>query len=124
MKVCTSYYANVKGIEGYKVQISVSAPLDALVDYAFTSIAPNKSTLWDHKNRVINDAEYTKQYFAKLNSNKENILAEMQQIIANANLAKEDRVILLCWEGKSKFCHRHLFANWYKKQTNVEITEL
>lgn len=123
MKIFTSYFANVKRVEGYKVQISVSAPSDALVDYSFDSIAPNKSTLWDHKNRVINDAEYTKQYFAKLNSNKESILAEMRQILANANLAKQDKVILLCWEGKSKFCHRHLFADWYQKQTGAKISE-
>lgn len=124
MKILTSYYANTRTVEGYKVQISVSAPVDALVDYNFGSISPNKSTLWNHKNRMINDAQYTKEYIAKLNSNKEQILAEMKQIIANATLAKEDRVILLCWEGKSKFCHRHLFAKWYKQQTNVEITEL
>lgn len=124
MRVFTSYYANVRDTEGYKVQISVSIPSDALVDYDFGSIAPNKSTLWNHKNRMINDAQYTKEYIAKLNSNKEQILAEMKQIIANATLAKQDKVILLCWEGKSKFCHRHLFANWYQKQTGVKITEL
>ena len=124
MKILTSYYANTRNVDGYKVQISVSAPVDALVDYNFGSISPNKSTLWNHKNRMINDAQYTKEYLDKLNSNKESILAEMKQIIANANLAKEDKVILLCWEGKSKFCHRHLFAKWYKQQTGVEITEL
>jgi uncharacterized protein YeaO (DUF488 family) len=124
MKIFTSYYANVKKIEGYKVQISVSVPTDALVDYNFGSISPDKSTLWNHKNKVINNAQYTAEYMTKLNANKEQILAEMKQIIANANLAKEDRVILLCWEGKSKFCHRHLFADWYKQQTGTEITEL
>ena len=74
MKIFTSYYANVKGVEGYKVQISVSAPVDFSEDYTFDSIAPNKSTLWNHKNQVINDAQYTKEYLAKLNSHKEEIL--------------------------------------------------
>lgn len=124
MDIFTSYYANTRNVEAYKVQISVSAPSSALVDYAITSIAPNSSTLWNHKNRVINDAQYTKEYLAKLNANKEQILAEMRQVIANANLAKQDKVILLCWESKSKFCHRHLFAKWYKQQTGVEIVEL
>ena len=124
MKIFTSYYANVKGVEGYKVQISVSAPVDFSEDYTFDSIAPNKSTLWNHKNQVINDAQYTKEYLAKLNSHKEEILNEMEQIISNADNANENRVILLCWEGKSKFCHRHIFARWYKEQTGIAITEL
>lgn len=124
MKILTSYYANTRNVEGYKVQISVSAPVDALVDYNFGSISPNKSTLWNHKNRMINDAQYTKEYLAKLNAHKEEILNEMEQIISNADNTNENRVILLCWEGKSKFCHRHIFARWYKEQTGITITEL
>lgn len=124
MKIFTSYYANVRDIEGYKVQISVSAPLNFLSDYCFSIISPDKKTLWDHKYGFIDDKEYTKQYLAKLNANKEQVLAEMKQILANATLAKEDKVILLCWEGKSKFCHRHIFARWYKEQTGITIIEL
>lgn len=124
MKINTSYYANIRNVRGYKVQISVSAPNNFSEDYIFDSIAPNKSTLWNHKNRVINDAQYTKEYLIKLNANKETILSEMEQIISNADNANENRVILLCWEGKSKFCHRHIFARWYKEQTGITITEL
>jgi hypothetical protein len=124
MQIYTSYYANVRDVESYKVQISVSAPSNFLADYCFDSIAPNKSTLWNHKNGFINDGQYTEQYLIKLNMHKDEILAEMRQIIANASLAKQDKVILLCWEGKSKFCHRHLFADWYQQQTGIKITEL
>lgn len=96
MKINTSYYANTRNVRGYKVQISVSAPTDFPEDYIFDSIAPNKSTLWNHKNRMINDAQYTKEYLTKLNANKETILSEMEQIISNADNANENRVILLC----------------------------
>ena len=115
MQIFTSYYANVRDVEGYKVQISVSAPSNFLADYCFDSIAPNKSTLWNHKNGFINNG---------LNMHKDEILAEMRQVLAQASLAKQDKVILLCWEGKSKFCHRHLFADWYQQQTGIKITEL
>lgn len=124
MRINTSYYANVRNVRGYKVQISVSAPSDSSNDYDFGSISPDKNTLWNHKNHLINDAQYTKEYLAKLNANKEEILNEMEQIISNATNANENRVILLCWEGKSKFCHRHIFARWYKEQTGIAITEL
>lgn len=35
----------------------------------------------------------------------------------------EDSVIL-CWEGKDKFCHRHLVADWLSKNLDIEIEEI
>ncbi len=32
--------------------------------------------------------------------------------------------IILCWEGKDKFCHRHLVADWLSKNLDIEIEEI
>lgn len=32
--------------------------------------------------------------------------------------------ILLCWEPKGKFCHRHLVTDWLNKNLNTDIKEL
>ena len=32
--------------------------------------------------------------------------------------------VLLCWEGKGKFCHRHLVADWFKQKLGMEVMEL
>lgn len=32
--------------------------------------------------------------------------------------------ILLCWEGKTKFCHRHIISKWFKDKLGIKITEL
>ena len=32
--------------------------------------------------------------------------------------------ILLCWEGKNKFCHRHLVSKWFEKELGIIVTEL
>ena len=32
--------------------------------------------------------------------------------------------ILLCWEGKGKFCHRHLVADWFYKELGITVEEL
>ena len=33
-------------------------------------------------------------------------------------------VVLLCWEGSGKFCHRHIVAKWLSTNLGIEITEL
>lgn len=32
--------------------------------------------------------------------------------------------VLLCWEGKTKFCHRHIVAKWLNQHLGIEVTEL
>jgi hypothetical protein len=32
--------------------------------------------------------------------------------------------VLLCWEGRGKFCHRRVVAEWLEKFLNIEIPEL
>jgi len=32
--------------------------------------------------------------------------------------------VLLCWEGPSKFCHRKLVAEWFKKNLGIEVKEM
>jgi hypothetical protein len=35
-----------------------------------------------------------------------------------------DNAILLCWEGKGKFCHRRLVAKWFEKHLSISVPEL
>jgi hypothetical protein len=39
-----------------------------------------------------------------------------------AELGKD--AVLLCWEPKGLFCHRHLVAAWFWEKMGLEITEL
>lgn len=32
--------------------------------------------------------------------------------------------ILLCWEGRDKFCHRRLVAEWFEHALKIEVPEL
>lgn len=32
--------------------------------------------------------------------------------------------VLVCWEGPTKFCHRHIVAEWLSHHLNITITEL
>lgn len=32
--------------------------------------------------------------------------------------------VLLCWEGKGKFCHRTLVAKWFYRELGIKVNEL
>jgi uncharacterized protein (DUF488 family) len=34
-----------------------------------------------------------------------------------------ENAVLLCWEKSSDFCHRHLVAQWFKENLNIEVEE-
>jgi hypothetical protein len=64
---------------------------------------------------------YEREYLLQLeDAGVEKISAQLERKVAGAN----DAVILLCHEAPGEFCHRHLFARWWREQTGQEIPEL
>jgi len=51
-----------------------------------------------------------------------------QEVLSKLNPADVYRdlkdSVLLCWEGPSKFCHRHIVASWLEAELGVIVTEL
>ena len=117
----TSYYYAVKNKANdyYKVAISRTAPTNEYDLHALI-LAPDSDTLWAHKNEYIDDKEYTRQYLDKLNRILDN--GTLQSIIEN--LKAHDKVLLLCYEGKYKFCHRHILADFLNEHFTLGISEL
>ena len=72
--------------------------------------------------RTSEDAEvYEREYLLQLeDAGVEEISAQLERKVAGAN----DTVILLCHEEPGEFCHRRLFARWWREQTGQEIPEL
>lgn len=122
MNIKTSYYWKVKDIkkEALKIAISLTAPYGEY-DIKITELAPDKETLWNYKADKINKKEYTEQYTKKLNFLFENKrLDEIMTFLKNQN--KE--ILLLCYEGKYKFCHRHILAEFLNEKYKLKIEEL
>ena len=69
---------------------------------------------------AIDDKEYTRQYLEKLNRLLAN--GTLESIIEN--LKAHDKVLLLCYEGKYKFCHRHILADFLNEHFKLGISEL
>ena len=68
------------------------------------------------KNRFTD--KYTKQLDTLLEQNK--LFPYVEQML---ELIKYNDVILLCYEPKSKFCHRRILADYLKENFNLDIEE-
>jgi hypothetical protein len=73
----------------------------------------------------VSKPEYEKRYFAQLK------LLDAGQVVEDLlRLAGPAEPVLLCWEkshdiksGKT-WCHRHLVAEWLRRELGTEISEL
>ena len=61
------------------------------------------------------EQEYTKHY-------KEEVLDKLDAQTVYDELGSN--AILLCWEGKDKFCHRRLVSDWFKEKLGIDVSEL
>ena len=118
--IYTSNYFN-KATEQYtRVRISASAPTGATYEETWLTVAPDWRTLLKpYKEGQLTDDEYTGIYLAKLEAQKEIVINELQAL-----LTKHKDIVLLCWCGKNKFCHRRLLADWLTKQGFGPIQEI
>lgn len=121
--IYTSYYAN-KTLQQNKnfifVQISLSKPISFTVDYNIPQFAPSWSLLNDYKNKICDEQQYKSRYIEELNKYpKERFIK-----FINWCKTKDKDIVLLCYEGKDKFCHRHILAEYLMKiDSSLNIKE-
>lgn len=80
----------------------------------FKLLAPPIWLIQKYK-RNPDSEEYTKHYY-------EEVLDKLNPEIIYKRLG--ENAVLLCWEGKTKFCHRHIIAKWFYDKLGKRITEL
>lgn len=80
----------------------------------YPALAPPPDLLGRYKRKEINDDRYTMEYYSRVlyNLDPRKVYEDLK-----------DKV-LLCWCGKSKFCHRRLVAEWIKKELNIDVEEI
>lgn len=110
MKIYTGFFAKAAQYAAGKlvcVSIALKAP-PTYVGSTFKPLAPSWLLLTDYKNHEINEAEYTRRYNAEVLRplDKASVRAGLDRISGGRD------VVLLCWEGPNKFCHRHIVAQW------------
>jgi uncharacterized protein (DUF488 family) len=112
-KMKTSYFRK-SGLNPNAVSIAGKAP-SFFKGKKYEKLAPKYRFFIKYKKGEINKKEYTKYYY-------EEILNKLNPIEVYKELGEE--AVLLCWEGKGKFCHRHIVAKWLSKNLNIIIEEI
>lgn len=113
MRILTSYYSRLKinraaFPEMRHISISRSTPKWAIVDGECKVLAPSWKVI------KLNEVDYVPAY--------NEILASLDPADIAAQL---DGSIIYCYERPEQFCHRHLVANWLRKNIdNIEICEI
>ena len=128
--IYTSYFSNIQNLINLTdiniISIAGKSPefFQELVNEfnkykIYKSLTP-KYIWWKewHDNNLSND-----WYIEKYN---ETVLSQLDPIKVFNDLTNNDTkdAVLLCWEGRNKFCHRHLVANWLNKNLNINVKEL
>lgn len=111
MKLCTSYFAkhgkhpNAVSIGGRNWWLpnlpaipELTPPWDLVADYKYHGLS------WE---------DYAKQYVTQLD----------HLGVGRVEGLLRDGMVLLCWEGPDKHCHRHLLADWLRKLGH-DVSEL
>ena len=119
--IYTSYYANYRKFKGmFRVSISRTAPSNSY-DLQLTKLAPTAELLQDYKSNFITNEEYTSVYNNQLLRLEND--GYIAKVVKDLSTLQED-VVLLCYEKKGDFCHRHLLAEWFNNNHNTNIREL
>lgn len=117
----TGYYSKIKTYteNGYTpYSVSVSVPSFVCCD-TIQSLVPPYDLLKRYKSGEITELQYRKEYFEILTIRQKQVLKDLINI-----LTKTPNIVILCWERKGKFCHRHLIAEFLNERFGLNITEL
>ena len=112
--------------DAFKVRMSFTCPpgMEKDMDVNFKSAYPDyKTMVGPHKNKVIDDAEYTRRYTESvLLPNKEKILESVEKM---RQMAMEDGqdVYVYCYCKPGEFCHRYLINN-FLNENGIECQEV
>lgn len=115
----TGYFKQIKDnlSFGY-VSISLYPSKNKNVSYEFKSLAPNWKLSKMYKSKQLSDSEFEKEYLEHLNN------LDAKTIFEQINfLTGNSEPILMTHGNKSSFCHRHIVAQWFEENLEVEIEE-
>ena len=119
----TGYFAKLKTYlrEGLvPVSIALVTP-DWYDGKCFPLLAPTKSIFmeWKFGARSGDNTHYTQRYRAEVLEPmvRDRVIGMLERLTG----VSSDRIILLCYEKPSSFCHRHLVAEWLGNCSEYEI---
>lgn len=115
--IYTSYFAKLKSLPNNIIPISIcgKAP-DWYKGLQYKKLAPKYDFFMEWKKTHDND--YYIKCFNEQVLDKLNVLTVMRDLIDLVNSTENHigkEIALICYEKPSDFCHRHLVADWLRK---------
>jgi len=129
MTICTSYYANWRKFpkETILFIISRTFPRGEITDKArkLPCLYPSETLFNLHKAEAINKDKFKEMYIKGIEKYFETSTDGRAVLNIIKQMHKEKTLYLfLCYEGKNKFCHRRIFADWFEEKFKLKIEEL
>lgn len=80
----------------------------------YKDLAPSQNLLSSYKSHQIGEEKFEELY-------RKSVLSRLtpSQVAYDLN-----NKVLLCYEDKNKFCHRHIIAKWLKETIGVDVHEV
>lgn len=115
--IYTSYFSNYRnfpiGLE--PISIAFYPHQSGFNGRTFWALTPDHKMLIGYKQGKVTQEEFKVRYLAKLDA-----LLAKEGIDAFQEL---NGLILLCYEKRGEFCHRHILAEWLRSH-GFEVTEV
>jgi len=100
------------------VSIALFASNVSNVKYEYKALAPNWKILDKFEKKVISEQKFILAYKEQLNElNPSSVVEHLNLLTAG------EEPVLMCHCSKTKFCRRHLLADWLETQLGIHIKE-
>jgi len=100
------------------VSIALFASNVSNVKYEYKALAPYWKILDKFEKKVISEQKFILAYKEQLNElNPSSVVEHLNLLTAG------EEPVLMCHCSKTKFCHRHLLADWLETQLGIHIKE-
>lgn len=122
--IYTGYYAQMKkywklGIVPVSIAYLTPQWYDGEVCF---ELAPSRQLLKKWKQDEITEDEYKEQYIHQLDNDVQwsKVLKKLKQISAKY---KDADLVLCCYEKPEDFCHRHILAEYFRTEMDMDVIE-
>lgn len=117
MKIKTGYFAYTKKYEelGYRCISIARVTPKWFRGICLPELAPTFDLLDRYKRGLVSEVDYKEEYEFMLKR------VNIDGVLKNFN--KDDKIIFLCYEKSSSFCHRHILAEYLNTNYGLDVKE-
>ena len=120
MKIYTGNFGKLRKLDDSIVPIDITLlPPHFAQLHRYTALAPKATTLFNYKSGKSGELEYIADYQKILDKLKpKKVIEELKKLSGGKD------IVLTCYCGTDKFCHRFIVSEFLSDSLNIDIEEL